>query len=37
MSEQTKAQINGVRTVGISVRDQDRALEFYVQTLASRS
>lgn len=33
MSEQTKAQINGVRTVGISVRDQDRALEFYVKTL----
>ena len=33
MSEQTKPQINGVRTVGIPVRDQDRALEFYVKTL----
>lgn len=33
MTEQTKAHINGVRTVGIPVRDQDRALEFYMNTL----
>ncbi|MQA77770.1 MAG: glyoxalase [Streptosporangiales bacterium] len=33
MTDQTKARINGVRTVGIPVRDQDRALEFYVETL----
>lgn len=33
MTKQTQAQINGVRTVGIPVRDQDRALEFYIQTL----
>ncbi len=33
MSDQTTARIDGVRTVGIPVRDQDRALAFYVETL----
>jgi catechol 2,3-dioxygenase-like lactoylglutathione lyase family enzyme len=33
MSDQTNAQITGVYTVGIPVTDQDRALEFYVETL----
>ena len=33
MTDQTRAHINGVRTVGIPVRDQDRALEFYAETL----
>lgn len=33
MNDQTKARINGVRTVGIRVSDQDRALQFYVETL----
>ena len=33
MTDQTKARIDGVRTVGIPVSDQDRALEFYVETL----
>jgi catechol 2,3-dioxygenase-like lactoylglutathione lyase family enzyme len=33
MSDQAKARIKGVRTVGIPVSDQDRALEFYVETL----
>jgi lactoylglutathione lyase len=33
MTDQTKARINGVRIVGIPVSDQDRALEFYVETL----
>ncbi len=33
MTEQTKVHINGVRTVGVPVRDQDRALEFYMNTL----
>jgi lactoylglutathione lyase len=33
MTDQTKARIEGVRTVGIPVNDQDRALQFYVETL----
>lgn len=33
MTDQTKARIGGVRTVGIPVTDQDRALEFYVDIL----
>lgn len=33
MTDKTKARINGVRTVGIPASDQDRALEFYVETL----
>jgi catechol 2,3-dioxygenase-like lactoylglutathione lyase family enzyme len=33
MSEQTKARIDGGRTVGIPVNDQDRALEFYAGIL----
>lgn len=33
MTDQTQARIDGVRAVGIPVRDQDRALEFYVETL----
>lgn len=33
MSDQTTARIDGVRTVGIPVNDQDPALVFYVETL----
>jgi catechol 2,3-dioxygenase-like lactoylglutathione lyase family enzyme len=33
MSEATKTAITGVRTVGVPVTDQDRALEFYVEKL----
>lgn len=33
MTDQTKTRINGVRTVGIPVSDQDRALEFYTAIL----
>jgi lactoylglutathione lyase len=33
MTDQPKARIDEVRTVGIPVRDQDRALAFYVNTL----
>lgn len=33
MSDKTKIRIEGVRTVGVRVADQDRALEFYVGTL----
>lgn len=33
MTEQTEARINGVRTVGIPVNDQDQAVTFYTQTL----
>jgi lactoylglutathione lyase len=33
MSVQTNTQITGVRTIGVPVSDQDRALEFYVQEL----
>lgn len=33
MTEQTAAPITGVRTVGIPVTNQDRALEFYAGTL----
>ncbi|MGH3367762.1 MAG: VOC family protein [Nocardioidaceae bacterium] len=33
MTEQTTARIEAVRTVGIPVGDQDRALQFYAQTL----
>lgn len=33
MTDQTKARINGVRTAGIPVSNQDRALEFYAETL----
>jgi lactoylglutathione lyase len=34
MTMETPARITGVRTVGVPVADQDRALEFYVGTLA---
>lgn len=33
MTNQTKARIDGVRTVGIPVNDQDQALAFYLETL----
>lgn len=33
MNDQTATRIDDVRTVGIPVRDQDRALEFYVEIL----
>lgn len=33
MTNQTTAHIDGVRAVGIPVRDQDRALAFYIETL----
>jgi catechol 2,3-dioxygenase-like lactoylglutathione lyase family enzyme len=33
MTDQAKARIEGVRTVGVPVSDQDRALQFYVETL----
>jgi lactoylglutathione lyase len=33
MNQQTTAKVQSVRTVGIPVTDQDRALEFYVATL----
>jgi lactoylglutathione lyase len=33
MTDQAKARIEGVRTVGIPVSDQERALQFYVETL----
>jgi lactoylglutathione lyase len=33
MTDQAKARIEGVRTVGIPVSDQERALKFYVETL----
>ncbi|MFF4619722.1 VOC family protein [Nonomuraea jabiensis] len=33
MSEQVRNEITGVRTVGVPVTDQDRAVEFYVGTL----
>ena len=33
MTDQTTARIDAVRTVGIPVSDQDRALDFYVETL----
>ena len=33
MTEQTTTRITGVRTVGIPVTDQDRALAFYVDAL----
>jgi lactoylglutathione lyase len=33
MNEQASIQIGDVRTVGVPVTDQDRALEFYVGTL----
>lgn len=33
VANQTMTRITGVRTVGIPVRDQDRALEFYTQVL----
>ena len=33
VNNKNKASINGVRTVGIPVTDQDRALKFYVDTL----
>jgi len=33
MTEQTRGPITAVRTVGIPVTDQDRALEFYAGTL----
>lgn len=34
MSEETKkTRITGVRTIGVPVTDQDKALEFYVGTL----
>jgi lactoylglutathione lyase len=33
MSETRKTRITGVRTVGVPVSDQDRALRFYAETL----
>ena len=33
MSEQTRTRITGVRTIGIPVTDQDRAVGFYVDQL----
>jgi lactoylglutathione lyase len=33
MNEDVRSRITAVRTVGVPVRDQDRALEFYVGTL----
>ena len=33
MTEQTTSRVRAVRTVGIPVTDQDRALQFYVGTL----
>lgn len=33
MSEETKTRITGVRTIGVPVTDQDKALEFYVDKL----
>jgi catechol 2,3-dioxygenase-like lactoylglutathione lyase family enzyme len=32
-ANQTRTRISGIRTVGIPVRDQNRALEFYTQKL----
>jgi catechol 2,3-dioxygenase-like lactoylglutathione lyase family enzyme len=37
MSETYDGRITGVRTVGIPVSDQDRALEFFVETLGLES
>jgi lactoylglutathione lyase len=33
MSEQPSARIRGIRTIGVPVTDQDKALDFYVGTL----
>jgi lactoylglutathione lyase len=33
MTEETKPPITGVRTIGVPVTDQDRALAFYVGKL----
>ena len=33
MTDETRTRITDVRTVGVPVSDQDRALEFYVDTL----
>jgi lactoylglutathione lyase len=33
MNETSRTRITGVRTVGVPVTDQDRAVEFYVATL----
>jgi lactoylglutathione lyase len=33
MSKKTSAQVTGIRTVGVPVTDQDRALEFYLDDL----
>jgi len=33
MNEQTRTPITGIRTVGVPVSDQDRALEFYLDKL----
>jgi lactoylglutathione lyase len=33
MNEQTRTPISGVRTIGVPVSDQDRALDFYVDKL----
>jgi catechol 2,3-dioxygenase-like lactoylglutathione lyase family enzyme len=33
MTEETKTPITGVRTIGVAVTDQDRALAFYVEKL----
>jgi catechol 2,3-dioxygenase-like lactoylglutathione lyase family enzyme len=33
MNDQARIQISGLRTVGVPVTDQDRALEFYVGAL----
>jgi lactoylglutathione lyase len=36
MNGDARTRITGVRTVGVPVRDQDRALDFYVGTLGLR-
>ena len=33
MNDEAKTQITGLRTVGVPVTDQDRALKFYIGTL----
>ncbi len=33
MADETKTRISGVRTVGVPVTDQDRALQFYLDKL----
>ena len=37
MSKKTMTRVDGIRTVGIPVTDQDRALDFYVELLGFES